>query len=39
MFTFIGSVHLAILTHHHHHNNKIHNKTDNNKLTIIDTNS
>ena len=28
MFTIIGPVHLAILTHHH--NNNIHNDTDNN---------
>ena len=28
MFTFIGSVYLAILTHHHHNN--VHNNIDNN---------
>ena len=33
MFTFIGSVHLAILTHHRHNN--IHNKNDNNNINTV----
>ena len=31
MFTFIGPVHLPILSHHH---NNIHNDTDNNNITV-----
>ena len=32
MFTFIGLIHLAILTHHHIN---IHNDTDNNNITVL----